>query len=127
MLNRKLANKIGKQNIKNINFKKYEYKYTNFPFWAKIRFDKERPTLVIDEDLAFDKRKKKLVPGFVHREATHSYKKGYEKIEPNPYPKDPNPMYLKKVRKTPKSFFVLEKRKIKIPKYLKEKYSKQHK
>ena len=67
MLNRKISKEIGKQNINNLDFKKYQYKRFKFPFWAKVIYDKPRPTLVIDEDLAFDKNKKKDVPGFMHR------------------------------------------------------------
>ena len=63
MLNRKISKEIGKQNINNLDFKKYQYKRFKFPFWAKVIYDKPRPTLVIDEDLAFDKNKKKDVPG----------------------------------------------------------------
>ncbi len=55
-----------------------------FPFWARLRISKNRTTLVIDEDLAKDKKKNKMVKGYVHREATSTANKKYEKIEPNP-------------------------------------------
>ena len=99
----------------------------NFPFWAVIVFSKRRPTLVIDEAEALDKIKKKYVPGFVHREATHSYKKSYELISPNPNPQDKRPMYLKKPRKAPKTFFRSINKNYSIPEHLKTKYSKKKK
>ena len=49
-----------------------------FPFWARLRISKNRTTLVIDEDIALDE-KKKTVDGYVHREATHTAGKGFEK------------------------------------------------
>lgn len=58
---------------------------SKFPFWARLKIAKNRTTLVIDEDEVFDKVKRKNVEGFVHREATHSYKKEYEKVYPNFY------------------------------------------
>lgn len=52
-----------------------------FPFWARLRICKNRPTLVIDEAEVIDKKTKKAVPGYVHREVTHTAKKDNEKIE----------------------------------------------
>lgn len=65
----------------------------NYPFWARFRKNKNRTTLVIDDEDYVDK-KKKTEPGFVHREATHTYRKDYEKIDPNPDVNDKEPMYL---------------------------------
>lgn len=76
-----------------------------FPFWARLRICKNRPTLIIDETKVVDKKTKKIVPGYVHREATHSKIKGSKPIEPNPDPKDKSPMYLKAPRKTPRKLF----------------------
>ena len=118
---------VNKKANKKVNSENKNYKKVKFPFWARVVFDKERSTLVIDEADVLDKKRNKYIPGFVHREATHSYKKEYEKIEPNPNPKDKRAMYLKRPKKTPKSFFVKETRYFKIPKYLIEKYSKNNK
>ena len=123
MLNRKISKEIGEQTINNLDFKKHQYKILKFPFWAIIIFDKRRPTLVIDEAMVYDKRKKKDVPGFMHREVTHTNKKGFEKIYPNPDPNDTKPMYLKKPSKKPKTFFRDIDKKLDMPKYLKDRYS----
>ena len=117
MSNKKKANKP-------INRDKFP---KEFPFWARLKFGKNRPTLVIDEDLAKDKKKKKLVPGFVHREVIHTYKKNYEEVFPNPDKSDPKPMYLKKPVKTPIVLFTVNNKKMEIPKNLKEKYKKNNK
>lgn len=65
-----------------------------FPFWARLRFEKKRPTLVIDEDLAYDKQRNKMVDGYVHREVTHSNNKNTEKVTPNPDKNDSGDMFL---------------------------------
>ena len=42
---------------------------------------------------------KKSDDGFIYRKASHSKgltQRGYEKVSPNPNPKDPNPMYIEK-------------------------------
>lgn len=70
-----------------------------FPFWARFKKDKNRTTLVIDEDVVINKNTKKQEEVFVHREATHSFKKEFEKIYPNPDSSDKLPMYLKRPRK----------------------------
>ena len=56
-----------------------------FPFWARLKISKNRTTLVIDETDAYNKVKKRMEPGFLHREAIHpdetfSNVKGYEEI-----------------------------------------------
>ena len=94
-----------------------------FPFWARLRISKNRTTLVIDEDIALDE-KKKTVDGYVHREATHTAGKGFEKIEPNPDKNDPEPMYLKSPRKHPKYLFVPHDKDLDMPEELKQRYEK---
>lgn len=94
----------------------------DYPFWGRLRFGKRRTTLVIDEDLAFDKKKK--VPGFIHRESTHSYKKDYEKIDPNPDSSDNKLMYLKRPRKLPKNLIAANNKNLSMPNHLKDRYSK---
>ena len=98
-----------------------------FPFWARLKIGKKRTTLVIDEDLAFNKKTKKLEAGFVNREATHTYKKEHEKIFPNPDPDDKEPMYLRRPTKKPKRLFEPHNKNLNMPKYLKDKYSKNNK
>lgn len=101
-----------------------------YPFWARLKINKNRTTLVIDESEVFDKKKKKNVPGFEHRESIHvindeiARKKGYEKIFPNPDSSDIMPMYLKKKSKLPKKLFKLHNKKLDMPKSLKDRYSK---
>lgn len=95
-----------------------------FPFWARIKICKNRPTLVIDETEVINKKTKKLEPGFVHREATHTEKKDYEKLDPNPDPSDKMPMYLKRPSKIPRKMVKPINKKLRIPKSLVEKYKK---
>lgn len=93
-----------------------------FPFWARMKIDKHRTTLVIDEDV------KKNVDVFVHREATSKYHKGFEEINPNPdKDKRPEPMYLKSPRKLPKKMFETHNKQLDMPKDLKDRYSKNNK
>ena len=127
MLNREISKEIGEQNINDLDFKKYQYKRFKFPFWARLKKNKNRVVLIIDEDLAFDKKKKKYVSGFVNREATHSYKKGFEKVYPNPNPKDSRPMYLKKPNKKAKYEFAPIGTKLNMPKILADRYAKNNK
>ena len=49
-----------------------------FPFWARMKINKHRTSLVIDEEMVINKKTKKLEDGFVHREATSQYHKGFE-------------------------------------------------
>ena len=101
-----------------------EVRTQRFPFWAKLKIGGKHPTLVIDEDMARDKVKNTIVPGFVHRESTHSKKSGGEEIFPNPDPTDPKPMYLKRPDKKPKRLFVPIDRPMKMPEHLQKRYEK---
>ena len=103
-----------------------------FPFWARLRINKNRTTLVIDEAEAYNKKKKKMEEGFVHREAIHprgdgSNVKGYELIKPNPDPMDTGDMYLKSPKKSPKRLFKPHNRQLNMPRELKERYEKNNK
>ncbi len=98
-----------------------------FPFWARLKIEKHRTTLVIDKTKIEDKKKKQIVEGYVHREATHTYKKDYEKISPNPDKTDNRDMYLKRPSKHPKRLFKAHNKQLKMPSHLKEKYSKNNK
>ena len=91
----------------------------DFPFWARFKLNKKRTTLVIDEDIVLNKKRNKIEDAFVHREATHSYKKDFEKIYPNPDKTDKEPMYLKRPRKHPKRMFEAHNKKLDMSKYLK--------
>ena len=102
----------------------------NYPFWARLKINKQRTTLVIGEVDVVDKKKKKIVPGFKHRESIHvkdeskAKKRGYEKIYPNPDASDERPMYLKKSSSLPKELFKPHNKKLSMPKKLYEKYKK---
>ncbi len=101
---------------------------TEFPFWARLKIGKNRTTLVIDDDLAWDKQKKEMVDGFVHREAIHKNKRNdYEPIYPNPDETDLDPMYLKRPAKKPKRLFKPHNKKLNMPEHLKKKYEKNNK
>lgn len=67
---------------------------------------------------------KKLKVGFVDREATHSYRKDFEKIFPNPDISDKQPMYLNRLTKKPKRLFEPYNKKLIMPKHLKDRYDK---
>lgn len=101
-----------------------EVRTQRFPFWAKLKIAKRRPTLVIDEDMVMDKQKKRFVPGFVHRETTHSEELATETIFPNPDPTDSEPMHLKSPRKLPKRFFAPIDRQMTMPEHLQKRYEK---
>lgn len=94
-----------------------------FPFWARLKISKNRTTLVIDEDEAYDKQYKKTVEGYVHREATHSKGQG-ERIYPNPDPDDKDPMYLKSPSKLPKRLFKPHNKSLNMPQDLIDRYDK---
>lgn len=96
----------------------------SFPFWARLKISKNRTTLVIDSEMVVNKKTKKKEDGFVHREATHTQKKDYEKIDPNPDKDDPKPMYLKRPRKHPKRLFSPHNKELDMPESLKERYEK---
>lgn len=93
-----------------------------FPFWARLRIGKRRTTLVIDEDKAYDKQKKKEVDGYVHREATSRKHKDTEEIKPNPDTSKSEPMYLKRPRKLPKTMFVPHNKELNMPEDLRKRY-----
>ena len=74
---------------------------------------------------ALNKKTKKFEDGFVHREATSQYHKGFETIIPNPdKDKRPEPMYLKSPRKLPKRMFKPHNKQLDMPTYLKDRYKK---
>ena len=98
-----------------------------FPFWARFKKNKNRTTLVIDDEVAINKKTKKPEDMFVHRETTHTYKKEYQEIDPNPDIDDPDPMYLKRPRKHPKRMFGVHNKNLNMPNFLKERYSKNNK
>lgn len=95
-----------------------------FPFWARIKIDKYRTTLIIDEEEVFNKKTNKVEDSYVHREATHTEKKDYEKISPNPDITDKEPMFLKRPKKHPKRLFEAHNKNLRMPKHLKLKYEK---
>lgn len=101
---------------------------TEFPFWGRLKINKHRTTLVIDEEKVLNKRNKKLEDGFVHREATSKNHKGFEEISPNPdKDKRPNSMYLKSPRKIPKRLIEPHNKQLEMPVSLKDRYSKNNK
>lgn len=116
----------------NIMIKKHNKKNkrelpNEFPFCARLKISKKRTTLVIDEEIFKDKKTNKEEDGFVHREAIHSFRKDYEKIEPNPDKDDSKPMYLKRPSKLPKRLFEPHNKNIDMPEHLKNKYKKNNK
>lgn len=96
----------------------------SYPFWARFKKNKNRTTLIIDDEDYVDKKTKKIEPGFVHREATHTKKKDYEEITPNPDKDDKTPMYLRRPAKKPQRMFEPHNKKLDVPKHLKERYDK---
>lgn len=114
--------------LKMFKHKKQKNEFPNeFPFWARIKINKHRTSLVIDEEKYFDKKLNKNVDGYVHREATSVYHKGLEKIDPNPDKTKKIPMYLKRPSKKPKRLFEPHNRDLDMPKYLRDKYGKNNK
>ena len=99
-----------------------------FPFWGILKIGKRRPTLVIDETTdAYDKQKKKMVDGFVHREATSQAGKNREKIFPNPDTKRSEPMYLKRPTTIPKRLIAPNDNNLNMPEDLRKRYEKNNK
>ena len=98
-----------------------------FPFWARLKINKNRTTLIIDKDLVINKKTKKFEDGFVHREATTKYHKGFEPIIPNPDKTKKDPMYLKSPRKIPKHMVKPHNKKLDMPKHLIARYEKNNK
>ena len=119
--------KKQKKNVVSKNTKAKKEMPTRFPFWARLKISKKRTTLVIDKEDIIDKKTKKKEAGFVHREATHTGKKEYEKIYPNPDRADPKPMYLKRPTKLPQRMFEPHNKELEMPEHLKEKYEKNNK
>lgn len=108
MANKKNANTLPKQHkLSTSNAKQTEKKLfpDKFPFWARLKIEKRRPTLIIDEEKAYNKNKKRMEEGFVHREVTHTKKQDYLPVIPNPNKKDKTPLYLKAPQKKPKRLF----------------------
>ena len=99
-----------------------------FPFWARLKINKNRTTLVIDEEDTKDK-KNNFVPGFVHRESIHGNKsnRDYEMIFPNPDVDDKEPMYLKRPSKLPQKLFKPHNKKLNMPQHLIDRYDKNNK
>jgi len=104
-----------------------DLKDKKFPFWARLKIGKNRTTLVIDKDIVKDKKKNEMVEGFVHREATHTENKDFEKIDPNPDKDDKEPMYLKRPRKHPQNLFYPHNKNLDMPEHLKSRYEKNNK
>lgn len=99
-----------------------------FPFWARLKINKNRTTLVIDETIEENKKTKKVEEHFVHRESIHSNEdgsnvKGFELVTPNPDPDDERPMYLKRATKLPKRLFKPHNKDLNMPKHLSERYA----
>ena len=85
--------------------------------------------MIDEEKEVWNSQKKRFEEGFVHREVIHpdddfSNVKGYEKVEPNPDPKDSKPMFLKSPSKKPKILFKPHEKNWIIPQYLVDKYDK---
>lgn len=100
---------------------------TTFPFWARLKIEKRRTALIIDEDIATNKKTNKKENVFVHREATHTYKSEYQEIKPNPDKSDLKPMYLKKPKIKPKRMFAPHNKELTMPEDLKKQYEKNNK
>lgn len=95
-----------------------------FPFWARLKIGKNRTALVIDEESTIDKKSEKVVDGFVHREATHTYNKRFTEVKPNPDKSDNRPMYLKRPEVKPKVLFKPHNKELDMPDWLIELYDK---
>ena len=100
------------------------FKGKRFPFWARVRISKQRTTLVIDDIDIINNTSGQSKKGFVHREATHTKRKGYERISPNPDRSDPNDMFLKPPRIRPQRDFEPHNKRLRMPKNLLDKYDK---
>ena len=83
--NRSLKRKYGYNKRPKMKNKVYR-----FPFWARLKINKNRTTLVIDEVDTINKKTNRIEPGYIHRESIHvddeqvARRKGYERIYPNP-------------------------------------------
>lgn len=120
--------KSNKQKVVNVsNTAKPKDFPTIFPFWARLKIEKRRTALIIDEDIATNKKTNKKENVYVHREATHTYKSEYQEIMPNPDKSDPKPMYLKRPRTKPKRMFEPHNKELTMPEDLKKRYEKNNK
>ena len=79
-----------------------------FPFWGRLRIEKKRTTLVIDEDIAVNKKE-------------------YEEIKPNPDKDKKEPMYLKRPKRIPKKLIKPHNKDLVMPEELKKRYEKNNK
>lgn len=102
-----------------------------FPFWARFKPNKNRTTLVIDEEQIKRKNSDMVDDCFVHREAIHCgddnkyvLSGDYEKVYPNPDTSDNSPMYLKRPHKHPKRMFAPHNKNLTMPDYLRQRYEK---
>lgn len=102
-----------------------------FPFWARFKPNKNRTTLVIDEEQVKRKNSDNVDDCFVHREAIHCdddnkyvLSGDYEKVFPNPDTSDNTPMYLKRPHKHPKRMFAPHNKNLTMPEYLRQRYEK---
>lgn len=101
-----------------------------FPFWARFKPNKNRTTLVIDEEKVKRKNSDKIDDCYVHREAIHESDENkkyidsgdYERVCPNPDKDDSDPMYLKRPRKHPKNKFSPHNKKLNMPENLQKRY-----
>ena len=102
-----------------------------FPFWARFKPNKNRTTLVIDEEQVKRKNSDTVDDCFVHREAIHCdddnkyvLSGDYEKVFPNPDTSDNSPMYLKRPHKHPKRMFAPHNKNLTMPEDLRQRYEK---
>lgn len=118
-------NKSNTQKVVTVSNKAKPKEFPNtFPFWARLKIEKRRTALIIDEDIATNKKTNKKENVYVHREATHTYKSEYQEIMPNPDKSDPKPMYLKKPKIKPKRMFEPHNKNLTMPEDLKKQYEK---
>ena len=121
----KIRNKRYKiRRVVNKQRKKFPLK---FPFWARLKISKNRTTLIIDDEATYNKKSRKFSNNFVHREATHTYKKDYEEVKPNPDKNDNESMYLKRPRKHSQDLFKPHNKNLTMPERFAERYSKNNK
>lgn len=92
-----------------------------------MKISKNRTTLVIDEEKIIDKKKKKEVDGFVHREATGQEHKRFERVTPNPDKDKDGDMFLKPPRKIAKALIAPHNKDLDMPEHLRARYDKNNK
>lgn len=124
-----IKEKINQPNTKDINEQKSitEKFPKRVPFWARTKYEKRRPALIIDKTQALNKKTKKMEDGFVYREVTHKQKGNeYTEVKPNPDEEDRkkgNKMFLKRPQKKPKILFEPLNKDWEIPQDLIDKYT----